>query len=243
MSKEDILKRVVSLEFNRFLDYYKNAPVIEQPSANDKNREPKERRERGTDKEKTARKAEKGYTRFFLNLGKTDGFYANQVIELINRNLKKERIQIGRIDLMQNFSFFEVAEAQAPLILKALNKVSLNGRRVVVEIAGENTGKSDKGGRKRGNDESRSSRGGRDGGKGRDSRDEKRGRDAKGRDSKKVEKAEKKSKPSREERGYTAARGPKKKDDWKQFFNHDERPLKGEEPNFSEEGWARRKKK
>ena len=48
---------------------------------------------------KTSRKAEKGYTRLFLNLGKTDGFYANQIIELINRNLKKERIEIGRIDL------------------------------------------------------------------------------------------------------------------------------------------------
>ena len=241
LSKEDILKRVVSLEFNRFLDYYKNAPVIEQPSANDKTREPKERRDRGTDKEKTSRKAEKGYTRFFLNLGKTDGFYANQVIELINRNLKKERIQIGRIDLMQNFSFFEVAEAQAPLILKALNKVSLNGRRVVVEVAGENNGKSDKGGRKRGSDEGRSSRGSREGGRGREERG---GRDAKGRDAKKADaKAEKKNKPSREERGYTSARGPKKKDDWKQFFNHDDRPLKGDMPDFEEEGWARRKKK
>lgn len=51
------------------------------------------------------RKAEKGYTRLFLNLGKTDGFYTNQIIDLVNRNLRKERIQIGRIDLMQNFSF------------------------------------------------------------------------------------------------------------------------------------------
>ena len=45
---------------------------------------------------------------------------------------------------------------------------------------------------------------------------------------------------SREERGYTTPRGPKKKDDWKQFFQHDDRPLRGEEPNFAEEGWARR---
>ena len=98
-----------------------------------------------------ARKAEKGYTRLFLNLGKTDGFYANQIIELINRNLKKEHIQIGRIDLMQNFYFFEVVESQASMVMKALNKVTLNkGRKVIVEIAGENTGKSDKSGKKRG---------------------------------------------------------------------------------------------
>ena len=65
-------------------------------------------------------------------MGKTDGFYANQIIELINRNTKKERIQIGRIDLMQNFSFFEVAEQQADIVIKALNKVTLKGKRIIV---------------------------------------------------------------------------------------------------------------
>ena len=149
LSKEDLIKRVVSMEFNRFLEYYKNAPEIEQPKANEKSNEAKERKDRGSDREKVARKAEKGYTRLFLNLGKTDGFYANQIIELINRNLKKEHIQIGRIDLMQNFSFFEVVESQASMVMKALNKVTLNkGRKVIVEIAGENTGKSDKSGKK-----------------------------------------------------------------------------------------------
>ena len=148
LSKEDLIKRVVSLEFNRFLDYYKNAPEIEQPKANDKKAETKESRK--GDKEKVGRKAEKGYTRLFLNLGKTDGFYTNQIIDLVNRNLKKERIQIGRIDLMQNFSFFEVIQEQAPQVIKALNKVVLSGgRKVCVEIAGENTGKSDKSGKKK----------------------------------------------------------------------------------------------
>ena len=142
LDKEDLIKRVVSLEFNRFLDYYKNAPEIEQPKANEKKSEAKESRK--GDKEKVGRKAEKGYTRLFLNLGKTDGFYTNQIIDLVNRNLRKERIQIGRIDLMQNFSFFEVIQEQAPQVLKALNKVVLSGgRKVCVEIAGENTGKSD----------------------------------------------------------------------------------------------------
>lgn len=231
LSKEDLIKRVVSMEFNRFLEYYKNAPEIEQPKNSDKKGEPKERKERGTDKEKSSRKAEKGYTRLFLNLGKTDGFYANQIIELINRNLKKERIQIGRIDLMQNFSFFEIIEAQAPMVIKALNKVVLNGgRKVIVEVAGENNGKSDKDGKKR----SRKEKEGEEKGSKRSSKKESR---------ETPPKAEKKTKPSREERGYTAARGPKHKDDWKQFFQHDnDRPLKGEIPDFAEEGWAKRKK-
>lgn len=55
---------------------------------------------------------------------------------------------MGRIDLMQNFSFFEIIEAQAPMVIKALNKVVLNGgRKVIVEVAGENNGKSDKDGK------------------------------------------------------------------------------------------------
>lgn len=216
LDKEDLIKRVVSLEFNRFLDYYKNAPEIEQPKANEKKSEAKESRK--GDKEKVGRKAEKGYTRLFLNLGKTDGFYTNQIIDLVNRNLRKERIQIGRIDLMQNFSFFEVIQEQAPQVLKALNKVVLSGgRKVCVEIAGENTGKSDKSGKKK--------------------------KVAAEKKADKPSKVEKAKKPSREERGYTSPRGPKKKDDWKQFFQQDNQPLRGEEPDFSEEGWVKRSKR
>ncbi len=229
LSKEDLVKRVVSMEFNRFLEYYKNAPEIEEPKAGgDKRGDSKDRKSRGSDRQKTARKAEEGYERLFLNMGKTDGFYANQIIELINRNLKKERIQIGRIDLMQNFSFFEVAEEQAPMVIKALNKASVNGRKVSVEVAGENNGKSDKGGRKRGKStaeaEERPARGGR-------------------KKAATEEPAKKKTKPSREERGYTEARGPKKKDDWMKFFQHDDRPLRGEKPDFGEDGWAKKSKK
>ena len=230
LSKEDLIKRVVSMEFNRFLEYYSNAPEIETPTVTDRRgeREPRERKDHGSSREKTERKAEKGYTRLFLNLGKTDGFYANQIIELINRNMKKQRTTIGRIDLMQNFSFFEVAEKQANDVISALNKVNLNGRKVVVEVAGENSGKSDNGGRK--NSSSRKSA----------STKEKTAKSA-------SPKAAKERKLSRAERGYTEERGPKKQDDWKQFFNSDNSKkksskLKGEEPDFNEEGWARRKK-
>ena len=220
LSKEDLIKRVVSMEFNRFLDYYKNAAEIEQPKGNEKRESQKERKDHGSDREKTSRKAEKGYTRLFLNLGKTDGFYANQIIELINRNLKKERIEIGRIDLMQNFSFFEIAEAQAPMVIKALNKTTANGHRVIVEVAGENNGKSDKSGKKQKNATAKPA-------------------EKKGKKGSKADKSTAGTRPSREERGYTSPRGPKKKDDWKQFFVHDDRPLKGEEPDFMAEQWAK----
>ena len=204
LSKEDLIKRVVSMEFNRFLEYYSNAPEIETPSMNDRRseREPKGRKDHGSAREKTERKAEKGYTRLFLNVGKTDGFYANQIIELINRNMKKQRTTIGRIDLMQNFSFFEVAENQAQDVIKALNKVNLNGgRKIVVEVAGDNNGKNDNGER-RSSAASNASFG-------------KKG----DRSNKKT--TSKEGKTSRAERGYIEERGPKTKDDWKQFFNSD----------------------
>lgn len=205
LSKEDLIKRVVSMEFNRFLDYYKNAPEIEEPKGgSEKRAEGKERKSRGSDKQKAGRQAEEGYERLFLNMGKTDGFFANQIIDLINRNVKKERIHVGRIDLMQNFSFFEVAQEQADIVLKALNRATANGRKVIVEVAGDNNGNSDKGGKKRGKSASEKAYGKKDGAK------KKRKDDAP------------KKKPSREERGYTAPRGPKKKDDWKQFFQHDD---------------------
>lgn len=239
LSKEDLIKRVVSMEFNRFLEYYRNAPEIEQPKAGEKDKSEKERKNHGTDKEKSARKAEKGYARLFLNMGKTDGFYANQVIELINRNTKKDHIQIGRIDLMQNFSFFEVVESQADTVIKALNRVTIKGRRVIVELAGENNGKSDKSGKKRGSSkEDRKSSDRKEGGK--SSADDRKssGRKDSGKSSKAAAEAPKKNKPSREERGYTSARGPKRKDDWKQFFVHDEAVAN---PGF-DDGWSKKKK-
>ena len=204
LSKEDLIKRVVSMEFNRFLEYYSNAPEIETPSMNDRRseREPKGRKDHGSAREKTERKAEKGYTRLFLNVGKTDGFYANQIIELINRNMKKQRTTIGRIDLMQNFSFFEVAENQAQDVIKALNKVNLNGgRKIVVEVAGDNNGKNDNGERR-----SSAARNASFGKKG-------------DRSNKKT--TSKEGKTSRAERGYIEERGPKTTHDWKQFFNSD----------------------
>ena len=232
LSKEDLLKRVVSMEFNRFLEYYSNAPEIETPSKKDQREADKEnkRKNHGTDKEKTSRKAEEGYARLFLNMGKSDGFFATQIIDMMNRHTK--RVEIGRIDLMQNFSFFEVLEDQANEVIKALNKVKIKGRKVIVELAGENTGNSDKSGKKRASREDAPKK------------ERKSAKPTKASKAEKEPKKEKKVKPSREERGYTEPRGPKKKDDWKQFFApENSKWLKGEKPDFEEEGWARRKPK
>lgn len=239
LDKEDLIKRIISREFNRFLEYYSKTPEIEIPAEKTKgNSEQKDKRNRKD------RQAEEGYTRLFINLGKTDNCYAAQLIELINKHVHGKP-QIGRIDLMKNFSFIEVAEEEAANVIKYLNRATVNGRKVVVEVTtGEDSGK------RKGRQEhppTRSDKGNRtEAPKKREKRREQNfNENSFAPYAKKNAKASDtgRRKPSREERGYTAPRGPKRKDDWKQFFQQDNIQLKGEEPDFSEEGWARRKPK
>ena len=136
LSKEDLVKRIVSREFGHFLRYYADAPVIEQPSerrAKAENVE-KPRRERGK-RESGPRQAEEGYTRLFINLGKRDNFYAREIINLVNRCTRDSRINIGRIDLTTNCSFFEVPTEMAPTVLSKMKRVKVGDRKVVVDRA------------------------------------------------------------------------------------------------------------
>ena len=209
LSKEDLIKRMVSHEFNRFLEYYRDREEIE--IAAEPQKEGKAKSEKSG---KGARKAEPGYTRLFINLGKVDNFFPTELLGLLNSHTRS-RIGIGRIDLMRSFSFFEVEEKETKAVLKALNRATWKGRKVIVEVAGEedkeNAGK-----------------------RGKTTRTNKAEAD------RKPAKAKAKTKPSREERGYTKPRG--KKDDWKQFFQHDN-DLRGPEPDFDEEGWVKPSKK
>ena len=172
-----------------------------------------------------------------------DNFFPNELISLLNSNTRG-RVELGRIDLMKNFSFFEVDEKEAGNVVKALNRANWNGRKVSVEIAGEEGKEAPKGRRK--SEGSSYSKKEFDGKK-RSFKDEKRS-DASGKrndtprnsrsKSDNAPADKKKGKPSREERGYTSARG--KKDDWRQFFQNDNKEFRDKEPDFSEEGWARR---
>ena len=142
LTKEDLVKRIVSREFGHFLQYYANAPEIEQPKGgrDDKKgaKADRPRRERGTS---GPREAEPGYKRLFINLGKRDNFYAREIINLVNRYVKG-KVDIGRIDLTANCSFFEVPEEQAPEVLKKMAKAKVGDRKVVVDGA-EREGSAD----------------------------------------------------------------------------------------------------
>ena len=135
LTKEDLVKRIVSREFGHFLQYYANAPEIEQPKGgrDDKKgaKTDRPRRERGAS---GPREAEAGYKRLFINLGKRDNFYAREIINLVNRYVKG-KVDIGRIDLTANCSFFEVPEEQAPEVLKKMAKAKVGDRKVVVDGA------------------------------------------------------------------------------------------------------------
>ena len=224
LEKEDIIKRMVSMEFNHFLDYYSTAEELEIPTegrGDGTGRRDRSGREKGG--EKRGRKAEPGFARLFINVGKTDNFYAGQIIELLNRNIKGRKIQVGRIDLMPNFSFFEVPLEDVQAVIKGLGHAHVGDRHVVVEESNPGTGGNEGSGRR---DRKSSRPAGRFGA---DRKREDRSDRRSPRDSQRESKRDtpKKDKPSREERGYTDARGPKGKDEWKQFFQHDEAEQEG----------------
>lgn len=136
LSKEDLVKRIVSREFGHFLSYYADAPAIEQPSERRSTRSEKETGTEGRRKRSdNSHKAEEGYTRLFINLGKRDNFYAREIINLVNRHVRGTKIEIGRIDLTTNCSFFEVPTEDAPLVLSKMKRVKVGDRKVIVDNA------------------------------------------------------------------------------------------------------------
>ena len=118
-------------------------------------------------RERRAHNAEEGFSRFFLNFGKSDGLYPNQLIELVNKCVPG-KVRIGKIDLRDNFSFFEVEEGEAQRVMDSMNGFEIEGRRISVEPAqGKGEGRSSRGGGfSRGGNNSRGGSGSRGGYKG-----------------------------------------------------------------------------
>ena len=143
MDKGDLIKKIVSMEFGKFLAYYADAPEIEKPTSRPAREERKTKRndrnsQRG-DKGQTKRgkkKAEKGYKRLFINLGKNDGFYRGEVMQYINKHVKG-RQDVGHIDLLDKFSYIEVPEKDAAKVMKALDGTVYKGREVRCNDADE----------------------------------------------------------------------------------------------------------
>ena len=136
LSAEDLLKRILSLEFNRLLDYYKDAPnidLIDEKPAKKEHRNNADRPRNDHDKDR--RTAEKGMARVYVNLGKADGFYAGNLIDMLNKNVHGQRVDVGRIDLLPAYSLFDVRKADAHRVVSALKNLEFFGKRVYSEIA------------------------------------------------------------------------------------------------------------
>ena len=194
VDKEDIIKKMVTMTFGRFLDYYKDAPVIEKPSS-------KGGKEKQTQRTKVSggtrkHEAEPGYKRLFVNLGKADGFYPGEIMQFLNRNMK-QRQEVGHIDLLSKFSYIEVPEKDARRVIKAINGLEYKGRTVRCNDADEPG----------------------------------HGREAKG----------DRYRDDRRDRENAQRRKDMHKGNWQELMKGKPFKFKDETPDFSEEGWARRK--
>ena len=209
IDKEEIIKKIVSLEFGKFLAYYADAPELEKVQEQ-KGKNKKEGYQQ-TDREKRNNKPEKGFKRLFINLGKRDGFYPGELMKTLNRYVGG-RQEVGHIDLLDTISYFEVPEKDARKVMTQLTGIRFHGRTVRCNNE-EEGGKPNKS-------------------------------EAKG----KYGKTEKE-----ERRDVRAGRKNERKansGDWRDLMRYateDNKKkaydLRGPEPDFTEEGWARRKPK
>lgn len=134
LSKEELIKKMVSVEFNRFINYYKkNRDLSSQSSGSD-------RRERdGAPRENN----NGGATRYFVNIGSRDDFDWMQLKDFLKETLDLGRDDVFKVDVKEGFSFFNTDAEHTDKVMEVLNGYDLNGRRINVEIS-----KNDGGGRR-----------------------------------------------------------------------------------------------
>ncbi len=139
LSEEDLLKRVLSLEFNRLLQYYQDMPDIDlnaPEKGEGKDRKRGDKRDDGK-RDKDRRRAEDGYERLMVNVGKSQGFFPGNLMELVNRNVVGNKPDIGRIDLMPGYTLFDVRKDDARRVIDALRNVDFFGTTIRPEIASD----------------------------------------------------------------------------------------------------------
>ena len=190
IDKEELIKKIVSMEFGKFLSYYADAPEIEE--VNSKREEGRGKREDGRGR-KQPTPTSKGYKKLFINLGKKDGFYPGELMQTLNRFVGG-RQEVGHIDLLDTISYFEVPEKDAKKVMIQLTGIRYKGRTVRCNDGDEGAKPT------------------------------------------KPTKPAKPTKPIKPKSSQTY-----KKEDWMQFLTPNSKKLKGEVPDFSEEGWAIRK--
>ena len=204
IDKEEIIKKIVSLEFGKFLAYYADAPEIEK--VKEERGKGKEKGGYQTDKQKLQNKAEKGYKRLFINLGKKDGFFPGVLMQTLNRYVGG-RQTVGHIDLLDTISYFEVPERDARKVMTQLTGIRFKGRTVRCNDADEGD------------------------------------KTAKSMPNRPKDHYKELTKNSPRQNENKKAPFHREKGDWRTLMGKAPGELKGEIPDFSEEGWARRRPK
>jgi len=126
--REELIKKFVSVEFNRFLDYYKGAIDINVMDYS------KDRKNESDTK----------YTRFFINIGQIERLTPPDLIGLINDITGERRIAIGKIDILKSFSFFEADTRYKNIILNSIEDAYLDDRKIIIEVSNELPAKKNK---------------------------------------------------------------------------------------------------
>jgi ATP-dependent RNA helicase DeaD len=141
LTKEDFIKRFASIEFNRFLDYYKNAPDLNAPV------------EEGRRFERDGERAPRGesggkseYTRLFINLGSVDEFNRGDLLGYICNQSKISGRTVGKIDVKGVYSFFEVPNDDVEKVMTGFTSAEFKGRPVRIEVSGEGSSERREGG-------------------------------------------------------------------------------------------------
>lgn len=132
LSKEELIKKMVSVEFNRFINYYKSKRDLTGERGSDRERSSEPREIRAGDP-----------VRYFINIGARDDFDWMQLKDFIKETLDLGRDDVFKVDVKEGFSFFNTDGEHTDKVMSVLNGYDMNGRRINVEIS-----KNDGGGRR-----------------------------------------------------------------------------------------------
>ena len=129
LSREDLIKRFVSVEFSRFLEYYSdardlNVPVKRERDNNDEQQDGGKRHRKNMD-----------YSRFYVNLGTKNGINPGKIIRLITDEPSFKSLEIGSIELFKKFSFFEIDKKYEKEVMKHFENMDYNGIKVSIELS------------------------------------------------------------------------------------------------------------
>ena len=130
LDRDQLIKHFVYAEFSRFISYYKNARDVNVFSAKKSSRSRTDRKSRGRDNS-----SKNNFTRFHINIGTKHRLNPLKLISLINESLNSDIHEIGKIEILKTFSFFEIDSVVAQELLESLNETKFNNVKVMVDIS------------------------------------------------------------------------------------------------------------